>query len=97
MDCVQGSNRFARKRLTGSIDDVRGNSQDLPVSGRPCQMSVAVCGLCFRQFFERYRAQEHPVAFNQRQIRADSDLRGAKEAPNGGRRRLVQEPREDSA
>ncbi len=65
---VQGPNRFARKRLTGSIDDLRGNPQNLPVSSRGGQVSTPVSSLGFRQFFERHRAQQYSVAFNQREI-----------------------------
>ncbi len=68
MNRVQGSNRLARKRLTGSIDDLLGDPKDLPVSSSDGQVRAPVGGLGFCQFFERYRTQQYPVAFNQREI-----------------------------
>jgi hypothetical protein len=68
MNRVQGSNRLARKRLTGSIHDLWGNPQDLPVSSSDGQVSAPVSSFGFCQFFEGYRAQQYPVAFNQREI-----------------------------
>jgi hypothetical protein len=68
MNRVQRSDRLAWKRLAGSIDDLRGNSQDVPVSSSRGQMSTPIRSLGLRQFLERCRAQQHPVAFNQRQI-----------------------------
>jgi hypothetical protein len=65
---VQGSNRLSRKRLTGSIDDLWCDPQDLPVSSSDGQVRTPVGSLGFRQFFERYRAQQYSVAFNQREI-----------------------------
>jgi hypothetical protein len=68
MNRVQGSNRFAGKRLTGSVYDLWGDPQHLPVSSCGGQMGAPVSSLGFRQFFERYRAQQYSVAFNQRKI-----------------------------
>jgi hypothetical protein len=68
MNRVQGSNRLARKRLTGAIDDLRGDPQHLPVRSSGSQVRAPVGSLGFRQFFERYRARQYSVAFNQREI-----------------------------
>jgi hypothetical protein len=58
-------------------------------------VSTSVRSLRFRQFFEHYGAQQHSIAFDQRQVRGDNDLSGAEQLPNRSRRRLIQEPRED--
>ncbi len=68
MHRVQGSNRLARERLTGSLDDLWGDPQDVPMSSGGGQVRASVGSLGFRQFFERYRAQQDSVAFNQREI-----------------------------
>ncbi len=68
MNRIQSSNRLARKRLTGSIDDLWGDPQDLPVSSGGNQVGAPVSSLGFGQFFERHRAQQYAVAFNQREI-----------------------------
>jgi hypothetical protein len=58
-------------------------------------VSTPVRSLGFRQLFEHYGAQQHSIAFDQRQVRGDNDLRGAEQLPNRSRRRFIQEPRED--
>ena len=64
MNRIQGSNRLARKRLTGSIDDLRGDPQHLPVRSSGSQVRASVGSLGFRQFFQRYRSQHYSIAFN---------------------------------
>jgi len=53
MNRVQGSKRLARKRLTGSFDNLRGDPQDLPVGSRGGQVRAPVGSLGFCQFVER--------------------------------------------
>ena len=68
MNRVQGPNRLARKRLTGSIDNLWGDPQDLPVSSSGGEVGAPVSSIGFRQFFERHRTQQYSVAFNQLRI-----------------------------
>ncbi len=93
---IQGPKRLAWIRLTGSIDNLLGHAQHLPVGSRGNEVSMSIRSLRFGQILDCHRTQQDPVTFNQRQIRGDRDLRGAEEAPNRGRRRFVQQPREDS-
>ena len=50
MDRIQCSNRFARKRLPGTLHNLRRDTQDLPVRCGRRQVRASIRRLSFRQF-----------------------------------------------
>lgn len=97
MDCVEGLNRLTRKRLSGAIDDLLSNSQDMPMRSRGRQLCTAVRRLCLRQLTQCNRTYQYAIALNECQIGRNDDFGAAKQLANFGRGLLVQEPGQNSA
>ncbi len=69
---VECSNWVTGKRLTRAIDDLGGNSQNMPMSRSRDEVRTSVGGLSFRQFLERQHPQQRAITLDQRQVRSDN-------------------------
>ena len=76
MNRIDRSNRFAGKWLTGALDDVRTDPEDVPMRRRHSEMCASIRSLGLAQFAKRGGPEQHTIAFYQRQVGRDDPLRG---------------------
>ena len=95
MNRVERSNRLARKRLAGSLDDLGPDSEDVPMGRRPHQVRAPVGRLGLRHFSQDGCAPQDPVALDQCQIRGDDRVRAREDLSNVRTGYFVQEPRQN--
>ena len=61
---VQRSSRLTRERLACTIDNLRTNTQHMPVGGRGREMRASIRGLGLRELAERGGTPENPLALD---------------------------------
>jgi hypothetical protein len=94
---IEGSNRFAWKRLPGAINYFANDPQDVPMRSYSRQLCAAIRRLRLRQFAQIDRSDQHTVALNERQVGCNDNLGFGQQLTHDGRGLFVQEPREDGA
>jgi hypothetical protein len=97
MNRVERANWLARECLSGTIDDLGCDAQDMPVRGCPDQVRFSIRRLGFGEFTERSGAQKDAIAFDKGQVRGDDEVRVAEQSTNLGSRILVQKPGQHGA
>jgi hypothetical protein len=65
---VQGADGFRGKRMSRSLNNVRTDSQHVPVGSRRIQVRPAIGGRGFIDLSERDRADQHSIALKKREI-----------------------------
>jgi hypothetical protein len=93
MNRIQGSNRWAREREAGTLQDFWPDAQQRPMRGGAGEVRSPICGIGFIKLTHRNGSMKGPVTLDERQVRRD-DLRICrKQLANGSGGFLVEKPR----